>query len=94
MSQNKLKSTVLIDNDKLRVTELRFSPHAATGFHKHELDYMVIPMNDGKLLLKASNGDNYAELTAGQPYFNKAGVEHDVINDNAFEFILIETELK
>jgi hypothetical protein len=28
------------------------------------------------------------------PYFRSAGVEHDVINANGFEFAFIEVELK
>ena len=33
-------------------------------------------------------------LTKGVPYFRNAGVEHDVINPNAFEFAFVEIELK
>ena len=76
------------------MTEWRFKPYAATGFHKHELDFVITPMTDGKLLLKGLDGDSYAELKAGIPYFKEAGIEHDVINDNALEFIFLETELK
>ena len=94
MSENMAKATVLIDNARLRVTEWRFNPQAATGFHKHELDYMVVPMTTGKLLIKTSDGDSHAQLTEGQPYYREAGAEHDVINDNNYEFVFIETELK
>ena len=88
------KATVLIDNEQLKVTEWRFAPQAATGFHKHELDYMVVPMTTGKLLVKTEDGDRQAELVLGQPYFRNAGAEHDVINDNPYELVFIETELK
>ncbi len=30
----------------------------------------------------------------GVPYFRNAGVEHDVINANPFEFAFVEVELK
>jgi hypothetical protein len=33
-------------------------------------------------------------LKKGVPYFRNAGVEHDVINVNAFAFAFIEVELK
>ncbi|MCZ6629445.1 MAG: cupin, partial [SAR324 cluster bacterium] len=36
----------------------------------------------------------FAELTAGVPYFRKAGVEHNVINANGFEFVFVEIEFK
>jgi len=94
MSENMAKSTVIIENERLRVTEWRFSPQAATGFHKHELDYMVVPMTTGKLLIKTSAGNTHAQLNLGQPYYRNAGAEHDVINENPYEFVFIETELK
>ena len=35
-----------------------------------------------------------AELVTGRPYFRAAGVEHDVRNANAFEFVFVEIETK
>jgi len=79
----------------MRVTEWRFPPGAATGWHKHEMDYMVTPMTSGVLSIETSDrSTTEVKLVAGQPYFREAGVEHDVINVNAHEFIFIETELK
>jgi quercetin dioxygenase-like cupin family protein len=86
--------TVKIDNDKLRVTEWRFAPGAATGFHRHEYDYTVVPMTTGSLAVSGPGGETLARLVAGEPYFRQAGVEHDVRNANAFEFVFIEIELK
>jgi quercetin dioxygenase-like cupin family protein len=87
--------TVLIDNERVRVTEWRFAPGAATGWHRHAMDYVVVPIADGVLeLVAADGGRNRAELKRGVPYFRNAGVEHDVINANAFEFAFVEVELK
>jgi quercetin dioxygenase-like cupin family protein len=89
------KSTVFIDNERTRVTEWRFAPGASTGWHRHEYDYVVVPLLDGKLAL--STGDDrsqVAELTAGVPYFRQVGVEHDVTNVNDFEYVFIEVEFK
>ena len=36
----------------------------------------------------------HSQLTAGVSYFRAAGVEHDVINDNEFEFAFVEIEVK
>ena len=44
--------TTQIDNGRVRVTEWRFAPGAATGHHQHRHDYVVVPMTTGKLLLK------------------------------------------
>ncbi|MDC0361294.1 cupin domain-containing protein [Alphaproteobacteria bacterium] len=87
--------TVFIENDRVRVTEWRSAPGAATGWHTHKLDYVVTPMLDGKLHLELPGGEvAEAELKAGIPYYRAAGVEHDVVNANDYEFVFVETELK
>jgi beta-alanine degradation protein BauB len=87
--------TVQVDNERVRVTEWRFAPGAATGWHRHEMDYVVVPMLDGELELVGPDGERTrAKLSKGAPYFRNAGVEHDVINANAFEFAFVEIELK
>ncbi len=89
------KSTVLIDNDKVRVTEWRFAPGAATGWHRHELDYVVVPLLDGRLkIVSAGDTVTYVDKAKGVPSFDEAGDEHDVVNANDFEFVFVETELK
>jgi quercetin dioxygenase-like cupin family protein len=85
----------MIDNERTRVTEWRFAPGAATGWHRHEFDYVIVPMLDGKLEL--TTGDNekqIAELSTGVAYFRQVGVEHDVKNVNEFEYAFIEVEFK
>ena len=89
------KPTVFIDNERVRVTEWRFVPGAATGWHVHEHDYVVVPLVDGRLkLIGPGRLESFAELKKGEPYFRRAGVEHDVINANDYEFAFVETELK
>ena len=87
--------TVQVDNERTRVTEWRFAPGAATGYHKHQYDYVVVPQTTGRLKLIGPDGQvNIAELTAGQSYFRNAGVEHDVINASEHEFVFVEIEFK
>lgn len=87
--------TVQIDDDRVKVTEWRFPPGAATGWHTHAMDYVVIPMTSGRLTLKLPGGETaYGDLVAGQSYTRRAGVEHDVINDNPFEIVFVEVEIK
>lgn len=88
------RPTLQIDNDRVRVTEWRFAPGAATGWHRHEMDYVVVPMLDGRLRLVEPEGTREVDLKAGVSYTRKAGVEHDVINANTFEYAFIEVELK
>ncbi len=88
------KATVQVENDRVKVTEWRFAPGAATGWHRHGYDYVVVPMVTGKLQLESGNGTGFAELTAGQSYYRPIGVEHDVINANDYEFVFVEVEFK
>ena len=86
--------TVQIDNDRVRVTEWRFPPGAATGWHRHAFDYVVVPGTSGRLRLVEAEGERDAELTAGLAYYRPAGVEHDVINVNPHPFVFVEVEIK
>lgn len=68
---------------------------AETGFHRHTYDYAVVPLMTGQLRLVDGNGsESTANLVAGKSYFRRAGVEHNVINANAFDFAFVEIELK
>ena len=86
-------ATVTIDNDSVRVTEWRFAPGAETGHHRHERDYVVVPLTTGKLRLVSADGEALNDLTLGAPYFRRAGAEHNVFNANEFEFVFIEIEM-
>jgi quercetin dioxygenase-like cupin family protein len=88
-------STVQVDNQRVRVTEWRFAPGAETGEHIHAFDYVVVPSGNGRLKLVSPQGEeSYADLKLGVSYFRKAGVHHNVINANEFEFAFVEIELK
>ena len=75
MSRPAAVPTVQVDNDRVRVTEWRFAPGAATGWHKHSHDYVVVPMTTGRLSLEQADGSvRHADLAAGASYANRAGV--------------------
>lgn len=86
--------TILIENARTRVTEWRFAGRGDnTGWHRHDYDYVVVPISDGKLeILDGEGRISIAELKAGVPYFRDLGVEHDVINGNEGEFAFVEIE--
>jgi quercetin dioxygenase-like cupin family protein len=86
--------TVQVDNERVRVTEWRFPPGGATGWHRHEHDYVVVPMGTGRLSIDDGRTRNLAELVAGRSYYRPRGVEHDVVSANATEFVFVEIELK
>jgi hypothetical protein len=87
--------TCFTDNNSARVTEWRFARAGDnTGWHRHEYDYVVVPLFTGKLIVRDQDGRHTdAPVVHGVPYFRKAGVEHDVINGNDFECAFIEVEI-
>ena len=59
MSESKAAvATVQADNELTRVTEWRFAPGAATGYHVHEHDYVIVTLVTGKLLLSGLDGEH------------------------------------
>lgn len=94
MSHQQAKLTVFEDNDRVRVNEWRFAPGEATGQHKHEYDYVIVPMTTGRLMIKDADGEKPNDIVIGSPYFRVAGAEHDVINRSDQEVVFIEIETK
>lgn len=85
--------TLLAETDRVRITEWRFPVGTATGWHRHEHDYVVLPMISGRLTMQSAEGEHAADLVAGTPYVREEGVEHDVINNDDHEIVFVETEL-
>lgn len=88
-------SDVQIDNDEVRVTEWRLAPGSATGHHRHEMDYVIVPVTNSDMTIVAPDGTRtIAQLRIGKSYFRKAGVEHDVLNETKDAIVFLEVELK
>ena len=94
MTRPQAVPTVQIDGTRVKVTEWRFAPGAETGWHRHAMDYVVVPMTTGTLLLETPTGELRSPLIAGVSYVRPVGVEHNVVNDNDHEFVFVEVELR
>tara|TARA_Y100001970_G_C14143325_1_gene808440 strand:+ start:556 stop:843 length:288 start_codon:yes stop_codon:yes gene_type:complete len=89
------RPTVQIDNEFVKVTEWFFPPKSETGHHIHQMDYVVVPMTTGELTIEDTEGNlSKANLVNGKSYSREIGVNHNVINNNNFEFKFIEIEIK
>jgi mannose-6-phosphate isomerase-like protein (cupin superfamily) len=82
-----------VDNARARVTRHRLAPGAHTGFHRHEYDYIVVPISGGRMRVVEGAHEVFADLSAGVSYFRSAGVEHDVFNGGDEELVFVEVEL-
>jgi quercetin dioxygenase-like cupin family protein len=87
-------SSVQVENKRVIVTEWRFAPGAETGHHVHAHDYVVVPLTTGVLRLHEPLGVRDVHLEAGASYARMAGVAHNVVNANDYEFRFVEIELK
>ena len=91
----KAVATVQVDNARVRVTEWRFAPGAETGWHRHEMDYVVVPLVDGEVRIDEPDGTSrVVAMTAGGSYAREVGVHHNVTSVNDVEFAFVEVELK
>jgi quercetin dioxygenase-like cupin family protein len=87
-------SAVLVDNERVRVTVWTFAPGQATGPHRHEFDYVVVPVSGGTFTVTGTGGTAELNQQPGQAYARQAGVEHDVANSGPQRAVFVEVELK
>ena len=72
-------ATVLMENDRVRVLDVKFKPGQKTIMHSHP-DHVIYVLKDGKLKINLPNGtSNEVNLKAGQVVWMKAG-DHAVEN--------------
>ena len=71
-SRPKAAPDVHISEPHVRVTEWRFTPGAETGWHRHEADYVVVPLADGDLMLEEPGGGSPPRRSTNVPYARRA----------------------
>jgi quercetin dioxygenase-like cupin family protein len=89
------RSTRTVDDERVRVTTLTFADGDETGDHRHEYDYLVVPVTGGTFRVIELDGST-RELAqdVGVPYLGRAGTEHNVINASGRAATFVEIELK
>lgn len=87
-------SAVQLENEHFRVTEWTIDPGGVIPMHRHDYEYVVVPMvTDTMHVVTASGEEIVAELVAGQSYTRPAGSEHQVENrtsDSPVVFVEVE----
>lgn len=89
------RATTSVDDARVRVTTWAFEDGEDTGHHRHEYDYVVVPVTGGTFTITDPDGvatDRVQE--AGVPYTGSAGAEHNVINSSGRPAVFVEIELK
>ena len=83
------------DDDRVRVTTFTFADGDETGDHRHEYDYIVVPITGGTFEVTDRDGTvRRREQTAGLPYQGREGTDHNVVNRSGRTAIFVEIELK
>ena len=90
------RGLVSVDNEQVRVTTWTFkAAGAATGQHRHEFDYVVVPVTGGTFTVIDIDGPvRKLNQVVGTPYLGAAGTAHDVVNATDQEAVFVEIELK
>ena len=92
---SKCSSTLLVEDEKVRVTRFDFGPDQETGWHIHEYDYVITAITDCFMRLQHLDGtETESEVAAGNAYIRDAGVHHNVINISGKKMSFIEIEFK
>mgnify|MGYP001202067485 FL=1 len=93
--RTKCLSTILIEDEKVRVTRFDFEPGQETGWHEHGYDYVITAITNCDMELENSDGTkSTAKIKGGNAYSRKAGIRHNVINSSNKIMTFIEIELK
>jgi len=99
MSRSGADATVLVDDDRVRVTRFDFAAGAETGWHRHEFDhefdYVITAITDCPMRLEEpGGGTREVDVASGTAYRRSAGVEHNVVNRGAGAMSFVEVGLK
>ena len=93
--RTKCSSTLLIEDEKVRVTRFDFEPGQETGWHEHGYDYVITAITNCDIALENSDGTrSTTKIKEGEAYSRKAGVRHNVVNSSEKSMAFIEIELK
>lgn len=89
------RATPQYEDARVRVTRYDFDPGGQTGWHVHEMEYVIVTLTDCPLRLELPGGETRDSLIpAGSSYSRPKGTEHNVINAGDTPMAFVEVELK
>ncbi|KKI16753.1 MULTISPECIES: cupin [unclassified Leucobacter] len=87
-------SEVQFENERFRVTKWTIDPGGHIPMHRHDFDYVVVPLLPGRVRIDFADGSSTeAEQVPGGSYAREAGAEHRLTNLSSTSPVLfVETE--
>jgi len=87
--------SLLLEDDRTRITQWVFAPGDQTGWHNHTHDYVTVQQSGGSLLLQAADGsEKRVEYEDGRTMSWTAPIEHNAVNISDLEVRVLEIEFK
>lgn len=87
--------TLLLEDDRTRITQWVFAPGDQTGWHHHTYDYVTVQQSGGALLLQGADGtEKRVDYEDGRTVAWSAPIEHNAINISDEEVRVLEIEYK
>lgn len=85
---------VQLENEHFRVTEWTIMPGGTIPMHRHEYEYVVIPLVTASMRVDNADGSSFdAALETGVSYSRPAGSEHTISNTASAEpIVFVEVE--
>jgi beta-alanine degradation protein BauB len=87
--------SLLLEDDRTRITQWVFAPGEQTGWHNHTHDYVTVQQSGGALLLQSADGsEKRVDYENGRTLAWSAPIEHNAINISDVEVRVLEIEYK
>jgi quercetin dioxygenase-like cupin family protein len=84
---------VIFENDAVRIWSFSVRPGGLKPMHRHELDYVIVPLSGGKVEITTIEGrSRIGEDRVGEVIWQDAGETHQLENlgDAPYRNILVE----
>ena len=89
------RHSLLLEDDRTRITQWVFAPGDQTGWHSHRFDYVTVQQSGGALLLQGADGsEKQVDYEDGRAVAWTAPIEHNAINISTVEVRVLEIEYK
>jgi quercetin dioxygenase-like cupin family protein len=86
---------VIFENDAVRVWTFSVGPGGLKPMHRHDLDYVIVPLSGGRVEITTIEGrSRIGEDKVGEVIWQDAGETHQLQNLNDFPYRNILVELK